>query len=421
MNKFKSFISKLRSNIKFREILYWSIVAFVLLYAFSIPSFSGREKWNIISYFLMGGLIGVTTLFVFLYSKLNFDRRMIIPLSFIAFAFFGTVFYSHEFRRWITLVLMAITMFVFYYAFLAINNKRLIFKLIVYAFLAFGLYFLLFYRDSLKNINPAYLRLGSHFDNVNTIGFYFSIAFTISFYTALMFKKKREVLYLLPTFIFFGLGFLTGSRAFILVMAIGAICVLYIRFRNKKLIFVIGLASMIGAFFILINVPALAFLKDQFERTMFTLFGIGNSKVDTSTVQRVIYPQYAWYLAGKNMIIGYGCNGFAIYSGVGTYAHNNYAEVICDFGVIGFVLYYLSFFVPMLYSFKPKEEDAFMVFVLVAIYLLRNFFGVTYYTKDSYLVLAMLFYLTCDCEMVKFPIFRKNRYANSNVYCEVNI
>ncbi len=410
----------MRDNAKIRKIAYYAIAVLTFLYIFSIPSFSGREKWNLISYFLMGLLGAFTILYTILYSKFKFNKLFIVILAFVAYSLIGTLIYSHEFRRWLTLILMTLTMFILYFAFMAINNNRLIFKILVFAFLGFSAYFLIVYRNSFSKLDLSYLRMGDYFDNLNTIGFYFSIAFSVSLYVGLLFKRKIELLYLLPSLLFFALGFLTGSRAFILVMVVGTLTILFIRLRNKKWLFLVITILFAVLFIILINIPIFSFLKDQFDRMLFTLFGIGYSKVDTSTVQRILYPQYAFQLAGRNLLFGYGCNGFAIYSGIGTYSHNNYAEVMCNFGIIGFILYYLSFFIPVAYSFNPKDESVYIVFVLAALYLIRSFFGVTYYTKDSYLILALCYYLIRDCKIMSFETSRYsfNRFL---YYGEVNI
>lgn len=421
----KSFISKLKQNIVLKNIFYWGIVSFLFLYTFSIPAFSGRPVWYIISYFLMAALAGCTVVYTLLYTKFKVNRWLIIPALFVLFAFFGTAFYSHSFVGtsgkigWTTLLLMFVTLIVFYYAFVAIENKRIILIALIAAFLIFAFYFAYVYRDKIIHLQLSSDRIDIYFDNQNTIGFYFAIAYALSLYSGIFCKRKLELLFLIPAFIFLFLGFFTGSRAFLISVIIGSIAVMFFKLRNHKVIFLIALGCLAGLFFILINIPQLAFLKDQFDRTLYTLFGIGNSKVDTSTVQRVVWPGYAFYLGGRNLIFGLGVNGFSIYSGVGTYAHNNFAEVICDFGLIGFVLFNACLLTPYILSFKPKEKELYLVSILFFVYFIRSFFGVVYYAKETYLVLALFFFLTKDC---KLPEFRKVfRSSTANYYYEVSI
>lgn len=404
-----------------KTVSYWGMVLFLFLYVFSIPAFSGRSVWYLVSYACMAGLIGFTFIYTFLYSKFVFNKWLILPTAFVLFSFFGTAIYSHSFVGktgsigWTSLLLMLVTLFVFYYAFNSINNKRLIIYVLIAAFLVFAFYFAVHYRAKIIHLKLNSDRIDTFFDNQNTIGFYFAIAYALSLYSSLFFKKKIELLLLIPAFIFFGLGFFTGSRAFLVSVIIGSVFVMYFKLKKHIIIFLISLGVLIGLFFVLINIPQLAFLKDQFDRTLFTLFGVGNSKVDTSTVQRSVWPGYAFYLAGRNLITGYGVNGFSIYSGVGTYAHNNFAEVMCNFGVIGFVLYNACFIIPVLLSIKKKDDVVYLVPILFAIYFFRSFFGVTYYAKEAYLVIALLLYLTKDYKLPEFS-FKKVKNSSNNCY-----
>ena len=422
----KKLIARLQNDKRFKKICFYGIIAFLFLYSFSIPAFSGRSLWNIISYIMMAGFAGFTIIYTFLYTKFIFNRWLIIPTCFVLFAFVGTAIFSHSFVGtkgkigWTSLVLMLLTLVFFYYGFVVINNKRLIFKILLFAFLSFAFYFAFTYRSDIIHMKITSARLGGYFDNVNTIGFYFAILYTLSLYLGLFFERKIELLYLVPSVISLFLGLFTGSRAFLIAIVIGSIAVMYFRLRNKKIIFFLALACLIGLYFVLINIPQLYFLKDQFDRTLYTLFGIGNSKVDTSTIQRAVWPGYGFYLGGRNLLFGYGVNGFSIYSGVGTYAHNNFAEVLCNFGIVGFALFNACFIIPLILSFKAKENEALLVPVLFAIYFFRGFFGVTYYSKEAYLTIALLLFLTKDLSLPTFSGIHFYRKDTEN-YCEVKI
>lgn len=413
------FIFRLKNNKVLKTICYWGIIAFLFLYTFSIPAFSGRPKWYIISYFFMAALGGLTVFYTLLYTKFKLNKWFILPASFVGYALIGTIIYSHDFRHWLTLLLMLLTALIFYYAFAAIKNKRLIFIILAAAFSLFALYFAYIYRDPILHLRLTSARAGDYFDNVNAIGFYFAIAYSLALYLSLFRKSKWELFFLIPTIMFFVLGLFTGSRSFILSVAVASVVALYLKMRKHKVIFFIILVALVGTFLGLMNIPQLAFLKDQFDRTLYTLFGIGNSKVETSTVQRMVWPQYAIYLGGKNLIFGYGTDGFAIFSGVGTYAHNNYAEVICNFGLIGLILYYGCFVIPLLQTYKKEDEERFMVILMFSMFLVRSLFGVVYYTKEGYLIIALCFFLTKDYELYK-PNLMKNIVIPSERY-EVSI
>lgn len=395
------------------------MIVFLFLYTFSIPVFSGVGKTRFIPYFLMAFFAGLTIFYSIFFTKFRFNRWLLLPFSFVLFASIGTTIYSHNFRMWLTLVLMLVTMFAFYYSFVAIDKKRLIFKVVLFAFLAFGFYFAFIYKDSILHFRLSSTRLGGDFDNVNAIGFYFAIAFTLSLYISLFYKRKLELLYLLSAIFFFALGLFTGSRAFLISVLGSGLVILFFKLKKHLFIFFAIVTTFIGIFIIIVNtdIQGLGFLKEQFERTLYTLFGIGQSKVDTSTIQRVLWRDYGYYLGEKNLLIGYGCDGFSVYSGIGTYSHNNFAEVICDFGLIGFVLFFSCYLIPIVLTIGSKESELKLVPILFTVYFFRNLFGVTYYSKEAYLIIALLFYLTRNC---KIPIIGNKKNASKFV-CEVSI
>ena len=344
-----------------------------------------------------------------------FQKRHLVPVLFVLEAFIGTAIYSHDFRRWLSIVLMVITLFVYYFAFSAINKSRFTLKIIIVAFLIFAFYFIIVYREQIIHFQIDN-RIGDYFDNPNAVGSYFSLAFAASTYVAIIFEKKRDLFYLIPSVIFGLCGIFTGSRTFIVLIIVSVSTIVFIRFRTKKWLVLIAYASLIGIFFIAINLPVFATLKLRVDQMLYTLFGIGNSKVDHSSVQRVLWQRYGYYLGSHNIVFGYGCEGFSIYSGIGTYSHSNFSEVLCNFGIVGFVLFYLCYLVPFFYCFNGKQKDRFVVFVFVIYFLFKGFFGVSYYYKESYLIIALCMYLTKD----SVGIFKPYSIA-LNEYYEVSI
>ena len=419
----KKFFSSIRNNKIARTISYWCVLVFFCLYTFSIPTFSSTPRFYLISYVFVALFIAVVGLHILLFEKFKFNKYFICPLAFTLFALVGTVLFSKEFRHWITLVLLFITALTFYYAFTIIKNKRLIFKLLLFALLAFSFCYIAIYIPKMINIIKMLLKgklveegLGTDFDNVNAVGFYFSLGFSVAIYLSLFPKKKIELLYLIPLFVFFVCGFFTASRAFLVSIALITLFVTFLKLKKHPFIFLGVMISLIAAAIVLINLPFFASFKDSFGRMAYTLFGVGDSKPDTATVQRYEWPQYAFYLAGKNLLFGYGAFGFATASGIGTYSHNNFSEVFCNFGVMGFVLFQLSFLIPFFLSLKPKDKDVIMVQILVAIFMIRNVFAATYYTKETYLILGLCLYLTKDCAVPVISFKRKKRRIESEMY-----
>ena len=420
---FNKLITSLRTNHRVRKIISIALLASLALYIFSIPAFSARAKWNYISYFLMALCAVMTIAEYVLYEKFFFDRRLLIFFVFILETLIGTIIFSHDFRHWLTIILVTLSLVIFYYAFNSIKNRRLICQIIAFSLLAFGAYFATVYFKRVFTFKISGDTLGTYFDNVNTVGTYFSLGSVLFLYLALFNKRKLEYLYLIPALGMLYLGIFTGSRHFLITTFVAAFICLVLSIKKRKWIAFIVLGVAIGLFFIIIQLPQLADFKERLLRGISTLFGIGNYKIDSSAVQRMLWPRYAFNLGSKQLLFGYGTSGFTIYSGIGTYSHNNYAEVLCNFGIFGLVIFYSAVLYPFFLAIRSKDKSKYIVIIIITFYLVKGFFGVYYPSKDAYMMLALCFCLVKDVHLSDFKEFNF-KFMRENVadsYFEVSI
>ena len=268
----KKIVNYLRDNLLFKKILFALSLAFLALYVFSIPSFSGRGNFRFVSYFLMALLTFFSALYVFLYKTFQFKKRYIFPLVFVVHALVGTIFYSKDYRGWLTLLLLFMSFIVFILTFSVIKNSDLIILVIVSSLLAFAFYFLIHYRNEIihySSLDKESYRLGKYFDNVNQIGSHVSVGLLLSFYSIFFLKNKYRLLYIIPIVIFLVVGFLTGSRTFIVSTIISILSFAFIKFKRHKWIFIIIVGCVILLFIILINLPFMSFVKNQIDKLIY--------------------------------------------------------------------------------------------------------------------------------------------------------
>ena len=387
-------ISKLRESELFRKIVYYCVVAFTFLYVFCVPSFG--ESTSILRYLIYISMIllGVSTfVYCFLFDDFKLNRVSIFIPLFAIYALVGTIFYSHEYRAWFSLILLSISFYIFVYAFKVIKNQNLIILVIALAFFGFASYFIFHYRNDIIHFRSFdKFRLGRYFDNENGVAAYASIGFATSLYLVLFSKKKLYWLMIVPVAASFLVGLTTGSRTFLIMSVIFVILFLFFKFKKHPFIFLISLGILVGVGIIVINLPFLSTLKERLFRFVGTLFG-GNTKVDTSTVERIVWTDYGFYLGFKKLIFGYGVDGFSHFSGVGTYSHSNYAELLCDFGLIGLVIFYLPLIILLYKAITSKNINKPFVISFFIYYVVASFSTIIYYKKIYFLVLAFMFYL----------------------------
>ena len=397
----------IKESAKAHKVVNITLAVCLTLYIFSIPAFSARPTWNYISYGLMILTSLVTIIEYVFYEKFAFDRRLLIFLVFAIEASVGTIiYYPHDFRHLLSVFLVFLSLVVFYYAFICLKDKKLIFKMVAYSMLVFGLYFTYKYYNKVLTFSiSSKERYGWYFDNVNTVGSYFSLGGIIFLYLGFFFNKKRELFYLIPGFFLFYLGLFTGSRQFLLTTFFAAYLVFAFSLRKRKWIAPVALVAFIVIFIGVLQIPKLADYKDQFERAIATIFDTGKAKIDPSVIERVLWPRNGFALGSKEFFFGYGVEGFAHYSGLETYSHNNYSEVFCNTGILGLVIFYIGVLYPALLTIRSKDKTLRMVIVIVVFYLTKGFFGVYYYSKDAYLMFGLMLYMVKDVKLGKFIDF----------------
>ena len=336
-----------------------------------------------------------TFLYLYLYSNFKIPRlSLFIPL-FVLIALVGTLIYTKHYRGWLSLVLLCMSFYIFFYSFKIIRRKEIVINITVISFFLFSIYYICVYRDYFlhpKTLFSSSTRLGSYFDNPNGVSAYSVIGFSFSIYGLLFFKSKWRAFFLIPAISMFLVGLSTGSRTFLIAIVIIFIFDLYFLFQKRKLLYLISILLFIGLFIGLINLPVLSGLKLRLINSIETILG-KSDKPDTSTLSRVIWIDYGFWLGGKSLFFGYGAGGFSEVSLLGTYAHSNFAEVICDFGIFGFIVFYFPLLYILIYSFVHRKEDIKLIIPIALYYFLVGFTNVIYYKKIYYFILALLLYI----------------------------
>ena len=258
-------------------------------------------------------------------------------------------------------------------------------------------------------LNPTF-RLGSHFDNVNAISAVSVVGFALFLVVILFDKGKLKYLFLLPLLLVALVGFSTGSRTFAFAIIIVLLVTLFFKFKRHKVVYLSVVFTIFVIGVIILSFPFMTTIRTRIIDAFGTLFGFG-TKTDTSTIERVLWTQYSFSLGSKNMIFGYGANGFSIISGVGTYSHSNYGEVFCNFGLFGFLLFYLPLLVCLVESIRLKRFNKCFIITFCSYYFLVSLSNVFYYNKNFYLILAFMYYLSFG---------DSGRFVNTNKFGEEN-
>ena len=263
-----------------------------------------------------------------------------------------------------------------------------------------AIYSLKFYGiDGILSVMAAAGRLDSEFNNVNSLGLCWMLAVVIAFHR-LMYKKKYWMIpYIMGLVV---LVAATASRKALIGMLVGVVLILFARYRGKTWIatvlqYSILLIVIILAFSFLADLPVFSGVRARMDG--FTDFFIGKGGIDNQAESRYRYIQIGIEQWKKTPIFGIGmANSYTLLASSGereTYLHNNFVELLACGGLVGFVIFYMRYFillVPGLKSIKKdrNDEKAWLLLVVICMMVLMDYGSVSYTTKVHHLQMVIL-------------------------------
>ena len=409
----KNKIEKLKNDFKTNKLKF--ILRFFCYFLFvlqitSIQVLSTMHGLNLIPVAITALFTICIFLYGLLYGRLVLDIFGISLIIFIFYAFVLTLFttklFSPHFITFVKLFPLFWSLFVFVINFRSF--KFLLFTIITSTIALAVVFSIVYFKDlfSINEISPD--RLGDKFGHSNIVGSSFSTAIVISCVFYLVFRKYLAFLSVIDIYFLF-LIFKTGSRLALVVSLLSIITSVFILFwKNNKKIIVIICFALVAFLVVFFTVPAFKVYSDRFL-SIFDLFTTGDSE-DGSTNIRFAMQLNGYQLWFKNLFFGYGSEGFMKNTSFGTYSHSTLCETLCNFGLIGFTL----FFGPYLFVlFNTEKKDNLLNIMLkiisISIILPNLFAGMLIYEKNFYVILALIFgeyYLTKDKNM-SFEIKRE--------------
>jgi hypothetical protein len=178
---------------------------------------------------------------------------------------------------------------------------------------------------------------------------------------------KRKILYFLIIALLVICIFLTGKRTLSAVSLLLPVIVVLMSKQSSVGKFFILFFAVVSAFFVLRYFTGN--LTELGETRFASRFVLSYSDVqageDISSGRTYLYSLAIDAFKAKP-IFGIGVGKFPQYSGTGTDVHNAYLQVLCEQGIIGFILYIIPLIVSLFYTHKlyhrvPQQEKKYML------------------------------------------------------------
>lgn len=271
-------------------------------------------------------------------------------------------------------------------------------KIIYMFFLIFPIFVALFYSYE-KNIVDSYDIKEENV--VNNIGYYF---LSIMPYTFLI---KRKYLSISTFFLLFYFIILSSKRGALILAVLALIVFLVYQFKNierKKIIQSI-IVSIVGL---------ILFLKISFNQFIQNEYLISRLQRtdDGGSGRDVIYTNLwlSWYNSDNliNYLFGFGFLSSTKFSGNGDLAHNDWLELLINFGILGVVIY-LMFFISIFKAILVKKllmpyKYALISFLLIAFF--QTFFSMFYAAPAAIFMTILCAYILGSHEYDKKTLNR---------------
>lgn len=208
------------------------------------------------------------------------------------------------------------------------------------------------------------------------------------------FREKNKH-FLAFTLVLAGVALLSGSRRSILLMIIYFICYYQFMEPNKHsgkfLVRVfVAIGALFVAYYLMMHVDSLYRTIGNRVETLLGYY-FRNQEADGSLYSRLNMLTLATRIIKAHPILGIGANNYKYATYYHTYSHNGYTEIMCSFGIVGIVVYYIPLVSMMLSSvknWKKKLKDAIFPLSIFISFFICEIGGVSYFTYYNYCFLG---------------------------------
>lgn len=210
--------------------------------------------------------------------------------------------------------------------------------------------------------------------------------------------RRKSKIYLFLQLVLFGGILLSGSR---MPLVLAILCYVIIKLMEvglSKKIFrtIIGMVVLVFCLgYAVMNNPVLyGIVGKRIDSTMDTVkYGV-DKKNDASLEQRSEMKKEAMKLWRSAPVLGHGVNSFCELSPITNKrasSHCGYTEILCSFGIVGFVLFFRPFVKPLkLLIMRRKSLEAVMLLFLLIMEWQSSDFAASAYVCFCYVLFCQL-------------------------------
>ena len=320
------------------------------------------------------------TVMEFKFDFLNDDCFIWLTLIYAMFTVYGVFFLRSGTYNWDFMLFTYVVNLAIYICFKRLMNEKKwddIKKCILMTSLFVVIYILVVEFDDLIK---GGIRIGSSLSgDVNTVAACLGI---LTLFTILLCCICQEKILYGLFLVLACLMLLTGSKMSVIYLAMVCMFIFLQSKRKGVTLFVLGIAALV-VLIAIFTIPQLyEVIGSRIQDMVFQLTGLGNGKYSHSTDVRKQMIQEGFVIFLEHPILGGGEKYFGLNTATEyADAHCNYAEMLCNFGIFGTVLFYFPVFRNLYICIKERRNHslvAYFCIVLLATRLVMDWAQMTY-------------------------------------------
>lgn len=396
-------LETLENNISVGKSIFDKLIWGLTTFLFSSFLLFDLNVW--ISYILLGISVAIFLLNAFKNRGVvtfSFDRYHAHVLLFAGFCIISSLWArspSDAVTKGITVIEILVCMSMLYMYYQTQTSLRGLIMALKWASFITTIYTFAFYGwNNITLVLSQGERLAGDFANINSIAMLSAIGLVVVCYQWLYEGFSLTFLLAVPSIVIVAAS---GSRKALVLAFIGILLIILLRFSTKNILSnaLKIIAVVIGALLVFRLISELSMFSGIMDR-MDGLFALitGEGDVDSSAYKRDMFMRIAFSQILENPVLGIGMDNakyvIGEQAGVVVYSHNNFAELICNGGIVGFLIYYSMhiYYLRNLIKYRYLGGSITKLCIALAIVMLIMDWGmISYYSKAQYFYLMIFF------------------------------
>lgn len=365
---------------------------FFVLYMVTLYIFVDRTETVRISQAVFLLFVGCTGIFILQRQRVHMGKGVMGVYIAFTWMFASVLWAQNEYFAWSRAKTMwqlfVLFFFVYNLYYEEENAHETVVKALYIAGIALIGYSIYTYGlgEVIKKMTSSSFRFGKEINQENTFGMLNATTVMAGFYY-IFYKEKHKIFHAAVIAAAFLFAMSSGSRKALLMICIAVVYMIYKKYGIQKLYKALAVILVcVLLFSALIRLPVFNTVRERMES--FFHFLENDGQADNSSMIRNNMIEDGWKLFKERIITGYGANNFAAVSRYGTYAHNNFIEMLVDFGIVGFFLYYMIYFNAFKNLKNVRSDAGKALFCVFMTRLLMEIAMITYYDKRHWILMA---------------------------------